>query len=39
VKLHAEAASGKIGGLLELYTNSKIQPVVIIPIMGEIEEG
>jgi len=39
VKLHAEAAAGKIGGLLELYTNSKIQPVVIIPIMGEIEEG
>ena len=39
VKLHAEAAAGEIGGLLELYTNSKIQPVVIIPIMGEIEEG
>jgi hypothetical protein len=39
VKLHAEAAAGKIGGLLELYTNSKIQPVVRIPIMGEIEEG
>jgi len=39
VKLHAEAAAGEIGGVLELYTNSKIQPVVIIPIMGEIEEG
>ncbi|MGR3174247.1 MAG: DUF1573 domain-containing protein [Candidatus Scalindua sp.] len=39
VRLHAEAAAGKIGGLLELYTNSKIQPVIRIPIMGEIEEG
>jgi hypothetical protein len=39
VRLHAEAAAGKIGGLLELYTNSKIQPVVRIPIIGEIEEG
>jgi hypothetical protein len=39
VKLHAEAAAGEIGGVIELYTNSKIQPVVRIPIMGEIEEG
>ncbi len=34
-----EAAAGEIGGALELYTNSKIQPVIIIPIIGEIEEG
>lgn len=39
VTLHAEAIAGKIGGLLELHTNSMIQPVVIIPLMGEIEEG
>jgi len=39
VKLHAEADAGQIGGILELYTNSKIQPVVRIPIIGEIEES
>lgn len=39
VKLHAETAVGKIGGVLELYTSSKIQPVMKIPIIGEIEEG
>ncbi len=39
VKLHPEATAGKIGGVLELYTNSKIQPVVRIPIIGEIKEG
>lgn len=39
VKLHAEAAVGKIGGVLELHTNSKIQPVVRIPIIGEIAKG
>jgi len=39
VKLHSEAAIGKINGALELYTNSKIQPVIRIPIIGEIEEG
>ena len=39
VKLHSEAAIGKINGALELYTNSKIQPVIRIPLIGEIEEG
>ncbi|MFQ5786954.1 MAG: DUF1573 domain-containing protein, partial [Thermodesulfobacteriota bacterium] len=39
VKLHAEAAVGKIGGVLELHTNSKIQPVIRIPIIGEIAKG
>jgi hypothetical protein len=37
VKLHSEAAIGNIGGVLELYTNSKIQLVTRIPILGEIE--
>ena len=37
VKLHAEAAIGNIGGVLELHTNSKIQPVTLIRIIGEIE--
>ena len=39
VKLHSEAAIGKINGALELYTNSKIQPIIRIPIIGEIEKG
>ncbi len=39
IKLHKEAPIGKINGVLELHTNSKIQPVVKIPIIGEIEEG
>ena len=39
VKLLPEAPAGKIGGVLELYTNSKIQPVIRIPIIGEIEKG
>jgi hypothetical protein len=37
VKLHSEAAIGNIGGVLELHTNSKIQPVTLIRIIGEIE--
>ena len=37
VKLHSEAAIGNIGGVLELHTNSEIQPVTLIPIIGEIE--
>ncbi len=39
VILHPEAAIGNIGGLLELHTNSKTQPVTRIPILGEIEQG
>ena len=39
VILHPEAAIGSIGGVLELHTNSETQPVIRIPIMGEIEQG
>ncbi len=35
-KLHEEAPVGRIDGLLELTTNSKDQPVINIPITGEI---
>ncbi len=37
VKLHSEAAIGNIGGVIELHTNSEIQPVTLIRIIGEIE--
>ncbi len=37
IKLSNEAAIGKINGVLELHTNSKIQPVTRIPILGEVE--
>ena len=39
VKLHKEAAVGKLNGLLELHTNSKQQPVIKIPITGEVKKG
>jgi len=39
VILHPEAVIGNIGGVLELYTNSEIQPVTLIRIIGEIEQG
>lgn len=39
ITLHKEAVAGKLNGLLELYTNSKNQPVVKIPIVGEIRKG
>jgi len=39
IKLHKEAAIGKLNGLLELYTNSKNQPVIKIPITGDIKKG
>jgi len=39
VRLHPEATTGKINGVLELYTNSKIQPVTRIPILGTIESA
>jgi hypothetical protein len=39
VKLHKEAAIGKLNGLLELHTNSKKQPVIKIPITGEVKKG
>jgi len=39
IKLHKEATIGKLNGLLELYTNSKKQPVIKIPITGDIKKG
>ena len=39
VKLNKEAAIGKLNGLLELDTNSEKQPVIRIPILGEIKEA
>jgi hypothetical protein len=39
IKLHKEAVVGKLNGLLELKTNSKIQPVIRIPILGEIKKS
>ncbi len=38
LRLHPEATIGKINGVLELHTNSKIQPVTRIPILGTIEK-
>lgn len=38
IKLHKEAPIGKINGLLELSTNSKEQPVINIPITGEVHK-
>ncbi len=37
-KLHDDAPVGKIDGLLELTTNSKEQPVINIPITGEVHK-
>ncbi|MDR4498926.1 MAG: DUF1573 domain-containing protein [Candidatus Scalindua sp.] len=39
IRLHKEAAVGQLNGLLELITNSKRQPLIQIPIVGEIKEG
>ena len=39
ISLHKEAAVGQLNGLLELVTNSKRQPLIQIPIIGEIKEG
>ncbi len=36
VKLHDNAAVGKLNGLLEINTNSKTQPVITVPISGEV---
>ncbi|GAB60857.1 MAG: DUF1573 domain-containing protein [Candidatus Jettenia sp.] len=36
VKLSKDSAVGKITGNLRIYTNSSIQPVITIPIHGEI---
>ena len=37
-KLHEDAPVGRIDGLLELTTNSKEQPVIKIPITGEVHK-
>lgn len=37
VKLGDDTANGKITGSLKIYTNSTIQPVINIPIYGEIK--
>lgn len=34
-----EAPAGKIHGIVKIYTNSKIQPVIEVPVSGEIIEG
>jgi hypothetical protein len=39
VRLLPEATTGKINGVLELHTNSKIQPITRIPILGTIENS
>jgi hypothetical protein len=38
-KLHEDAPVGRIDGLLELTTNSKEQPVINIPITGEVHKA
>jgi len=38
IKLHGDAPIGKINGLLELTINSKEQPVINIPITGEVHK-
>ncbi len=39
IKLNKDATVGKLNGILELTTNSERQPLVQIPILGEIQEG
>ncbi|MDR4505419.1 MAG: DUF1573 domain-containing protein [Candidatus Scalindua sp.] len=39
IKLHKNAAVGTLNGMLELTTNSERQPLVQIPILGEIKES
>jgi len=39
INLHKDAPIGKINGLLVLTTNSKDQPVINIPITGEIRKA
>jgi hypothetical protein len=39
ITLPKDAAIGKLNGLLELHTNSKQQPVIKIPITGEVKKG
>ena len=37
LKLRNDIAIGKISGSLKIYTNSTIQPIINIPISGEIK--
>lgn len=39
IKLHKDATVGTLNGMLELTTNSDSQPLVQIPILGEIKES
>ncbi len=39
INLHKDAPIGKINGLLELYTNSKEQPLINLPITGEVRKA
>lgn len=36
VKLQKNAAVGKLKGLLEINTDSKVQPIIKVPIIGEV---
>lgn len=36
IKLGKDILAGKITGSLRIYTNSAIQPVITIPISGEV---
>ncbi len=36
VRLHKNAEVGKLNGLLEIKTNSKAQPVIKVPVTGEV---
>ena len=38
-KIKKDAPVGKINGILKIYTNSKIQPIIDVPVSGEIVEG
>jgi hypothetical protein len=38
VRLHEDTTTGKFNGSIKIYTNSVIQPIVTIPIIGEIKE-
>lgn len=39
IKIKKDAPAGKINGILKIYTNSEIQPIIDIPVSGEIIEG
>ncbi|MCP5003168.1 MAG: DUF1573 domain-containing protein [Planctomycetes bacterium] len=39
IKLHKNATIGKLDGMLELTTSSESQPLVQIPILGDIKES